>query len=98
MISAPSLVIPMMASQVFTRAGLPRILNTPCRRFTWPRVSRSCLTKAAFKSFDCAALAIFGKVFRILFSAIDILQGVVEEVAQQLFFGHGKLQFNCASR
>ena len=29
----------------------------------------SCLTNAAFRSFECAAFAIFGSVFRILFSA-----------------------------
>jgi hypothetical protein len=66
MISDPSSVIPLIAAQVFPRAGLPMILNTRSRRFTWLLVSRSCWMKAARSSFDCAAFAIFGSVFRIL--------------------------------
>jgi hypothetical protein len=61
--------MPIIASEVSARVGFPRILKTCWRRLTYPRVSFSCLTKAAFKSFDCAAFAIFGNVLRILFSA-----------------------------
>src|ERR1700709_1518214 len=69
MISAPSLVMPMIASHFFAWIFLPKILKTCSRRLTWPRVSLSCLTKAALSSLDCAALAIFGRVVRIFFSA-----------------------------
>ena len=69
------------------------ILNTCSSRLTWPRVSFSCLTNAAFRSFDCAAFAIFGSVLRMLvFGEVDVLERVVKKVAQQFrLFGHGGL-------
>src|SRR4051812_40610400 len=85
MISAPSSVMPLIASQGFPRGGLPMIRKTRSRRLTCPWVSRRCLLKAAANSLDCAAFAILGSVLIILlFGEVDVLERLMEKVAQLL--------------